>query len=495
MSALTLADLWLALRHALPDSSGAIGETPIRSVVIDSRQASPDSLFVALRGEHADGHDYVRDAIANGAAAVIAEERALTSAAGAANFVLPNGEIIAATAVEPGSAAFVFVAADSLGALQSLASYWHAKLAVDTIAITGSVGKTTTKETVANVLSQRWRVLASAGNLNNEIGVPLTLLQLEPGHQKLIVEMGMYDLGEIARLCELARPRVGVVTNVGPTHMERLGSIQQIARAKAELVQALPAARDGGVAILNSDDALVRAMAGLTQARIFRYGLDPTSDLWADDISSRGLEGIRFRFHYGEEAFHVTLPLLGRHSVHTALRAAAVGLVTGLSWTEILAGLLTVRGQLRLLVVPGPRSTTLIDDTYNASPDSMLAALNLLEEIVGQEHRCIAVLGDMAELGSYEETGHRLVGGRAAQVVDKLITVGRRARWIADEALATGLTAPDVHVVDGNNDAIAILQGLIRPGDVILIKGSRAAGMEAVVDALCQKHTTEGNRS
>ncbi len=299
----------------------------------------------------------------------------------------------------------------------------------------------------------------------------------------------MYALGEIANLCRLARPRLGVVTNVGPTHLERLGTIERIAQAKAELVQALPPADEGGVAILNADDPLVSAMAGRTAARVFTYGLTDTSNLWADEIRSEGLEGIRFRFHYGREVLHVHLPMLGRHSVHTALRGAAVGLVEGLSWSEIIKGLQQQRGQLRLMVVPGLRGSMLIDDTYNASPASMLAALNLLDDICNDTHRAVAVLGDMLELGSYEEAGHRLVGGRAAQVADKLITVGERARWIADEALAVGMPRANIYATANKDDAIAILLGLLREDDVVLIKGSRALAMEAIVDALVQPTT------
>jgi UDP-N-acetylmuramoyl-tripeptide--D-alanyl-D-alanine ligase len=300
--------------------------------------------------------------------------------------------------------------------------------------------------------------------------------------------MGMYEQGEIARLCDLAKPRIGVVTNIGPVHLERLGTIERIAEAKSELVQALPDAGAGGAAILNADDPRVLAMGSLTRARVFTYGLDPTANLWADEVVSRGLEGVHFRLHHEDEMLHLRLPMLGRHSVHTALRGAAVGLVDGLGWTEIIAGLEELRGQLRLMVVPGARDTTLIDDTYNASPDSMLAALNLLEEIANAQHRAVAVLGEMLELGSFEEQGHRLVGGRAAQVVKKLVTVGRRSRVMADEALQAGMRVADVHQVDGNADAVAVLQGLLQPGDIILVKGSRAAGMETIVDALSRAY-------
>ena len=498
----------LQLKHICAGLTGAatllppeMAGRPIASVTVDSRAVQPDSLFVALRGERTDGHLYLKDAFARGAIAAIAEAQALELGL-TATFVLPDRSVgvweYGSVGVgESGSdqtpppththsptPPLIFVVPNTLIALQTLAGYWRSQMPVVVIGITGSVGKTTTKETVANVVGQRYLTLRSEGNLNNEIGLPLTLLQLKPEHERAVLEMGMYALGEIRRLCELARPRIGIITNVGPTHLERMGSIERIAQAKAELVQALPTDHEGGVAILNADDPLVQAMAGLTPARVFTYGLSETADLWADEITSEGLEGIRLRLHYGREAFHLHLPMLGRHSVHTALRGAAVGLVEGLSWTEIIAGLREARGQLRLMVAPGLHETTLIDDTYNASPVSMLAALHLLEDIANHKRRRVAVLGDMFELGTYEEEGHRLVGGRAAQVTDKLVTVGPRARWTADEAMASGMPAGDVYVAESNADAIGALQTLIRPGDVILVKGSRGMAMETIVDAL-----------
>ena len=476
-----LADIWRALVGDDTAPLGPLTEEAITATSVNSRTTEPGSLFVALRGEHTDGHIYIADAFARGAVAAIAEERA-------ANLDLPGTLLRTDEWQRAGQAELrlplTFIVPESLTGLQELAAYWRKQMPAIATGITGSVGKTTSKEIIANVLSQRYTTLRSEGNFNNEVGLPLTLLCLRPEHQRVVLEMGMYAPGEIARLCELARPRIGVLTNVGPTHLERLGTIERIAQAKAELPQALPPAEEGGVAILNADDPLITAMAGLTRARIFTYGLRSEAHLWADEIESHGLDGIRFRCHYRDEAFHVRLPMLGRHSVHTALRGAAVGLADGLSWTEILTGLQVSDGQLRLMVVTGLRDTTLIDDTYNASPDSMLAAINLLGEIANAAHRAVAVLGDMFELGSYEEVGHRLVGGRAAQVVAKLVAVGHRARWIAEEALAEGMKTADVHPVETNADAIAVLQGLMRPGDVVLVKGSRAAGMESIVDAL-----------
>jgi UDP-N-acetylmuramoyl-tripeptide--D-alanyl-D-alanine ligase len=273
---------------------------------------------------------------------------------------------------------------------------------------------------------------------------------------------------------------VGVVTNISHVHMERAGSLEAIVKGKGELLEALPPAPEG-VAILNHDEPLVRGMAGRTKARVFYYGLSPQADLWADEIEGLGLEGVRFVLHFGEEALHVRVPLLGRHSVHTALRAAAVGLVEGLTWQEIIRGLQSSHTQLRLVAVQGPGGALILDDTYNAAPPSTLAALNLLDDLEG---RRIAVLGDMLELGAFEERGHRMVGVRAADVVDELICVGPRARWIADEALRAGLDPDKVTCVEDSQQAIDLLKGRLGQGDVVLVKGSRGMRMDLIVAAL-----------
>ena len=464
--------------------AGTVPDVKIRSAVIDSRCASPGCLFIALPGERRDGHEFIGQAADKGAVAIIAER-----APDIPCVVLATSD----PAGEPGEwrpgVPVCFVVPDSLAALQQVAAYWRRQQEVRVIGITGSVGKTTSKEVIAAVLSQRYRTLKSEGNYNNEIGLPLTLLHLTAEHERVVLEMGMYDVGEIARLAEISLPQVGVVTNVGPTHLERLGSMERIAQAKTELPQALPPADRGGVAILNDDDPLVKAMAGETRARIFTYGLGPSADLWADEIESEGLEGIRFRLHYGSESIHARLPMLGRHSAHTALRAAAVGLVEGLAWGEIIAGLRDQSAQLRLVAVPGPAGSTILDDTYNSSPASCIAALTLLNELAGRGRggRKIAVLGDMYELGAYEEEAHKVVGRRARTVADLLVTVGTLGRLIADEAVKTGMPAGSVFAVDSNAEATELLLDLIEPapaGDVILVKGSRGLAMEEIVTAL-----------
>ncbi len=465
---MTLADLAEALSGRRPP-----WETPISHVAIDSRACEAGDLFIALPGERADGHQYVGDAFRRGAIAALVHRDVPE---GAMTVDLERGPW-------PESLAFpvCFRVSRTLDALHRWAGWWRSRFPMRVIGITGSVGKTSTKELTWAILSRRYETLKTEGNLNSEIGLPLMLLRLTPRHQRAVLEMGMYARGEIAALCAIARPVIGVVTMVGPVHLERLGSMEAIAAAKAELVEALP---EDGVAVLNRDDPYVRAMAGRTRARVFFYGLDPEADLWADEIASEGLEGIRFDLHYGGEVFRrVRVSLLGRHSVHTALRAIAVGLLEGLTWEEIFAGLRDRRAQLRLVAVPGLRGSIILDDTYNASPPSMLAALNLLAELEGRK---IAVLGDMLELGTYEIEGHRLVGGRAGAVVDLLITVGPRARIIAQEAMAVGLPPHRVWTCDSNPEAVEILRQILEPGDVVLVKGSRGLHMEEIVNALCE---------
>jgi len=477
-SALTLTDLVEGLAGS-PPPPGIIPRVEIQDSVVDSRLATPGSLFVALRGAQTDGHDYVPAAIANGAAAVIVERAPAGAEYQIVDLTRPVPDIWSIDAKRP----VCLVVANSLAALQQAAAHWRRLHPVSVVGITGSVGKTTSKETIATVLAQRFRTLRSEGNYNNEIGLPLTLLHLTAEHEQVVLEMGMYDLGEIRQLAEIALPRIGVVTNVGPSHLERLGSLERIAQAKAELPQSLPSAGEGGVCILNADDPRVRAMASQTRARVFTYGLAPDADLWADEIESMGLAGIHFRIHHRGGTLAVNLPLLGRHSVHTALSAAAVALAVGESWTEIVTGLLDQPAQLRLFAVPGPSGSTLLDDTYNASPASSIAALTLLAELSGRK---VAVLGDMYELGSYAEEGHRLVGRRAREVVDLVITVGPLGRLVGREAIDAGMSPNAVHMVETNSEATSLLQTLIQPGDMVLIKGSRGMKMDEVVAALAR---------
>ena len=467
---LTLADVVQRLTDERPPE---LERRPTK-VVVDSRQVEPGGVFFAFPGERADGHDYVGDALERGAAMAVVQRRVEVPVP-VVDLTPPRPAL-----PEAWSVPVVVRVADTLQALHRLAAFWRRRHSPRVVGITGSVGKTTTKELVADVLARRYVTLRSERSYNNEIGLPLTLLRLTPEHERVVLEMGMYDVGEIADLARMALPHVGVVTIIHPVHLERAGSIERIVAAKTELVQALPPAPEG-VAILNHDDPRVLGMREATRARVFTYGLSPEADLWADEIEGLGLEGVRFRLHYQGETLHVKVPLLGRHSVHTALRAASVGLVEGLTWQEIVEGLRAPTSQLRLVAVPGPRGSTILDDTYNASPASTIAALNLLDDLSGRK---IAVLGDMLELGEYEEEGHRKVGVRAADVADILVTVGTRGRIIAEEAQAAGMDAERIHVLEDNEAVIRLLEGLVREGDVILVKGSRAMRMEEIVNGL-----------
>jgi UDP-N-acetylmuramoyl-tripeptide--D-alanyl-D-alanine ligase len=468
---LTLADVIEALCGIRPERAGQV----ITEAVIDSRQAIPGSLFVALPGEQADGHDFVEEAFERGA------DLALVQRDLAAD--IPVLDLRAGwepSALEGLETPFGIRVENSLEALQQVARFWRRKLDLRVIGITGSVGKSTTKELVTEVLKQRYRTLKNRGNLNNEIGLPLTILRLSEGHHRAVLEMGFYVPGEITFLCEIAQPHVGVITNVGTVHAERAGSQEAIARGKAELVQALPPAPEG-VAILNYDDPLVRAMADKTQASVFFYGLDPSADLWAESVQGLGLEGISFRLHFRNETLHMRVPLIGRHSVHTVLRAAAVGLVEGLTWQEIVNGLRSEHTQLRLVAVRTENGALILDDTYNASPESTLAALNLLDELEGRK---VAVLGDMLELGPYEWRGHEMVGVRAAEVVDELVTVGRLGRMIAAAACRAGLSRSVVTELADSDEAIEYLQTRLKANDVVLIKGSHGMRMDRITAAL-----------
>ena len=453
-------------------------EPRLGSFVIDSRKAQKGSVFVAFQGEAQDGHQFIADAMSRGAAAAIVEHVPAGLDYAVLDTRTGEGARIAAAEVVSLRSPLLIVVANSKLALQKLGRTWRDQFAVKIIGITGSMGKTSTKELTHSVLAQRFHTYKSPGNLNSHTGLPIALLGLEGVHQRAVLEMGMDQPGEIALLCELARPEIGVVTNVGPVHMEKLGSLAAIAAAKQELVEALPA---HGTAILNQDEPLVLAMAEHTRARVFTYGLTPSAHVWADNIQAMGLEGIRFILHYGQEMLNVHVPLLGRHSVHTALRATAVGLVEGLAWEEIVRGLQSLSSQLRLVTVDGPNGSLVIDDTYNASPESAIAALNLLADLDG---RRIAVMGDMLELGAAERVSHQLVGRRALVVANILVAVGKLGRIIGETALAEGMAPDKVLFADHADDAAAILLPLIQTGDVVLVKGSRGARLDRLVTRL-----------
>ncbi len=429
----------------------------------DTRLLHPGELFLAVKTETGDGHDYVLEACRKGAAGVLVERECDLSEFEVTTIVVEQTQ----------------------QALTDWARYILRKYGTEVIGITGSSGKTTTKEAIAHVLAARFRVFKNHGNYNDRYGLPIALGQLEPAHEKAVLEMACDGFDEIRHLADLARPKVGVVTAVNATHLEYFGSVEQIASEKSRLVEALP---PDGIAILNYDDERVRAMAQRTRAHTLFYGLDAEADVQARDVDVSA-DGIAFTLAAGRQEARVRSPLLGRHSVYTALAAASVALAYGMEPDVIAERLADFRPQPgRLNPLPGKEGALILDDTYNASPAATLAALDTLA-LFPQGSR-IAVLGDMAQLGEHAEEYHRQVGRRAAQVADFLVLQGELARLIALEAIAGGFPEESVAVVYRHQDAVAAVEGNLRPGSTVLVKGAQELRMERIVQALLAQPET-----
>lgn len=463
-----LTDLFAAFDQSLDITADWI----LSEATVDSRRVLPGSLFFAIKGERVDGHAYISKAFEHGALVAVIDQDIPCN-----HPIIDVGENISGPIHIP-EQPFCIKVKDSLQAMQTIAAYQRHIINPSVIGITGSVGKSSTKELVAEVLGQHFHTHKNPGNYNNEIGLPLTLINAGYGHDCIVAEMGFYYPGEIRFLCDIAAPRIGIVTNIGTVHAERAGSQQVIARGKAELVQSLP---EDGFAILNYDDPLVRPMDKETRAEVIYYGLSPQAHLWADAIQGQGLNGITFDIHHQGQIFHVQVPMLGKHSVQTILRASAAGLAAGMQWDEIIAGLQKGHSQLRLVTARTESGALILDDTYNATPESMIAALDLLDELKGHK---VAVLGDMLELGEYEQIGHQQVGERAATVVNHLITVGNLGKIIAAAAHQHGLAEKDITTVADSAQAVQVLKYNLNAEDVVLIKGSHGLRMDTIASAL-----------
>jgi UDP-N-acetylmuramoyl-tripeptide--D-alanyl-D-alanine ligase len=416
---------------------------------------------VALPGESTDGHRFLDAAVAAGAAALLVGEGREAEAGLSAVAAAADVAIVAVP--------------DTLLGLHAVAAAWRNRFSPLVVGVTGSIAKTSTKEAIAAVLSQRLLTLKSEGNANNEVGLPLTVLRLGPQHEAAVLEMGMYVGGEITQLAAIARPHIGVVTAVLEVHLSRIGSIDAVEAAKAELVEALPG---DGTAILNADDPRVERMRAMTAARTITYGFSPAADVRAEDVASVGLDGMAFTLVVPGGAIRLSTPALGRHGVQNGLAAAAVGLAAGLDLELIAAGVRQgwqAPHRDQIIRIPG---LTILDDTYNASPASMLAALTLLSSLPG---RHVAVLGEMRELGEAHDRAHRELGSAAAGLVDELVIVGAEAGGIAAGAAALG---DRVVVVPDRDAAVSVLRERLRQGDAVLVKASRGAALESIVETL-----------
>jgi UDP-N-acetylmuramoyl-tripeptide--D-alanyl-D-alanine ligase len=455
----------LSIREVIQAIKGrALGgdvESGVTGVSTDTRALRPGDLFIALAGDQSNGHAYVRHALEMGAGGIVVSDEAAVPAACRA----------AAIHVD-----------DTLWALGDLAAYYRNKFDVKVVGVTGSVGKTTTKEMLASILALKWSVLKNELNFNNEIGVPATLFNLDRGHEVAVIEMAMRGFGEIRRLAQIARPSVGVITNVGISHIERLGSQGAIANAKSELLSELP---PDGLAVLNMEDGYYPILKDRFAGRTISFGSCKGADVMGARIKV-GKDG-RYTFVIMIEggAIEVRLPSIGYHNVYNALSAAAAAVGMGVDLYTIRDGLQSFsQPAMRMELMEAASGCAVLNDSYNANPASMLAALKTLHSLAGYSRK-IAVLGDMLELGDYASKAHRDIGHAVvANGVDMLVAVGDLGQEIAAGARDAGLADAAIRIYADSLEAALSLKGQVADGDVLLVKGSRGMRMEEIVRVL-----------
>jgi UDP-N-acetylmuramoyl-tripeptide--D-alanyl-D-alanine ligase len=456
MRTVTLAEIAASVDAASFDAAN--GSLTIDGVSTDSRTIRPGEIFWALPGDRHDGHDFVHQAVARGARAAVVQ-------AGRARGIGVN-------------AAPLLCVDDTKWALGQFAAYYRRTCSATVIAVTGSVGKTSTREAIYSVLSRQWVGVRSMKNFNNDIGVPLSLLQLEPAHQFAVIELGASRAGEIARLTELAAPQFGVLTSIGATHLEGFGSIEGVARAKSELIVGLGAR---GIAILNADDLRIQVIGQSARRGVLWYGINE-DPYWliasAKKITAVG-ESVTFRLDGG---LMVRLSVPGRHQVYAALAAVAVGRWMGMSDREIVAGLSTYRPASMRCQVERHGRVTVINDAYNASPPSMVVALEMLSTwpVTG---RRVLVCGDMLELGRYGPELHRQLGEDIARrpAISRCVAVGPMCVLLVDAARRAGMSASQIVHCETIDEVSEILSRTICDGDVVLLKGSRAMQLDRAI--------------
>jgi len=431
---------------------------------IDTRSVKKGELFFALKGEKADGHKYLKKAKDNGAIAAVVSY--IPSDYVASNFTL-------------------IIVKDTVEALQQLAAVQRTLFEGIVIAVTGSTGKTTTKDMMASILREKGNVLQTKDNFNNELGMPLTILALKKEHQFIVTEMGMRGLGEIDFLCKIAQPNYGVITNIGHTHQEFLGSQEKIAQAKSEMISHISA--KGGLALNIKDNNILNPWISENCPPVLWFGLTAGADLTATEVCLSDENRISFSIMFrGQKVAEINLPVPGRHNVLNALAAVAIARQVGLTWQEIKTGLEKVKlTSMRLeFTMISDKNVQVINDAYNANPDSTISALEVLSA-AAKGGRAIGVLGDMYELGEYSKKGHLLVGRQAkSEDLAYLITVGKLGAIIAKGAFEAGMDSDKIKICKNNKKALDCLLEIIEPRDVILVKGSRGVKMEEIVVGL-----------
>jgi UDP-N-acetylmuramoyl-tripeptide--D-alanyl-D-alanine ligase len=442
--------------------------TFFRGIATDSRTVAEGELFIALKGVRFDGHHYALEALEKMAGGVMIEEEKVGD-------IRWNGY----------RSRVVIAVKDTLRALGDLARDRRRKYKTPVVALTGSNGKTTTKEMISACLETTFPVLKTRGNFNNLIGLPLTLLNLTEEERVVILEMGMNVPGEIRRLTEIAEPDVGLITNIQKVHLEGMGSLERLKEEKGELFRRM---KKNGTIIVNRDDPRVIDLASEFSGQRITFGIENPADVMAKEIRLRAAEGTSFTLRIEGEEIEITLPLLGRHFVPNALAAVAVASLFGIEMKkakEALEGFQPSPMRMEIVYLEGGK--TLINDAYNANPGSMELALETLTEMKGKG-RAIAVLGDMLELGSHTEEAHQQVGQKAEELsIDLLLTLGEQAPVVAESAIRHGLPPEKAKVVESHREAISILKEIMREGDWVLVKGSRRMAMEKIVEGLTER--------
>ena len=431
-------------------------ETEISGISIDSRKISQGDLFIPIAGERFDGHDFIAPSLLSGAAASLTHKD-----------------------VPPQENKVIIRVDNTQKALADIARWYRSLFGIPVVAVTGSVGKTSTKDMVASVLAQKFKVLKTQGNFNNEIGLPLTLFNLEKGHSAAVIEMGMSNAGEISRLARIAAPHIAIITNIGVSHIENLGSKENIYRAKMEVLDGMD---KNGILILNADDDMLQKADEMTDLKKVYYGIENKADFSADDIRKDGEKGTYFKVKASGKDYSVHIPSPGLHNVYNALAAFAAGMELEIPAEEIIKGISEFSsGKMRLNIFEH-KGIKIIDDAYNASPQSMEAALNVLMDI-SSGRRTIAVMGDMLELGEISSDAHYSVGAFAASKgVDFIAAVGSRSSFIEKGALDSGCRQESIRIFKTNEEVNLFLGNFVKSGDVLLIKGSRGMKMEQITE-------------
>lgn len=456
---ITLAELINPMKGKL--MSGDFGTSPL-GLSTDTRSIRPGEIFLALRGENFDGHCFVSKAIEKGASCIILEDDACFPA---------------------DSKCAVIKVGDSLEALGDIAAYWRSRYETPVVSITGSTGKTTTKEMTSCILEVGTAILKNNGNFNNLIGLPLTLLKLDSSHKKVVLEMGMNREGEIGRLTQISDPDIGLITNIGPVHLEGVKDIAGVARAKTEMIEEI---RPESKVILFGDDKLLMEKASRFKRNFFTFGFRPGNDLTATDVEDMGDSGISYVLRYKDKTMPVRLNVPGYHNLGNSLAAASVAVCLKESFENIKTGLERfkgIKGRLVPEVLPG--DIILLDDTYNSNPSSLKAALSVAKRIAGEERRIIVGLGDMLELGDETENFHIDAGGMVAETgVFSFFVIGAHADLMLKGAVEKGFPPEKTIEVGSNHEMAEKISSIMSSGDLILLKGSRLVGLEQVAEGL-----------